>query len=682
MNPSHSSRLIVATLALFISARMLQAADPATNLTPTPTSVSLTFTKPSTAGSAVNVSLVASSTGVYYTVDPTSVPIWLSLDKYDGTATTTSSAGGTIAFSASSVSAELGAGLFSATVKIKVLGRLDLPVPVTILIKNAAATVSVKEGTGAFTAQNWSIGSAIPSYTMTLVSSNEPVTFTAAAASTTTTNGAVANWISINRTSGVAYTWGTPITVTFNPLAFLQAQAADTITGTVTFTTPTQSIPVTVSFAITPPVAAITSLFPSSVPVDTNTSDTVLVVITGTGFVTAPSGEKTAVLLNTAADVLATVNVLSSTTITVTIPINVDTNYFQTAGTPVAIGVYNPTGGTVSAAQSSRNLAVTSDPVITSITSASSFLQASPGSNPTFAPYDIVSVFGTNFCPDCGGANPTVLSGTLDSYSRFPNQLSPDSGTHYVKVKFNKASDDSLVAQGYLLFATNTQVNALVPAGVSTLVGTGTVKVVVSYTGSTDSAAYLVNIAAADPGIFTTNSNGQGQGAILHADYSLNSSTNKATKGTTTILVYMTGLGAPTSASSNAALGTAATYAASCISALGATGPPAIAGYMTTINTAVTGYTPPGTPWTTIDGAVIQSSKIAAGHFPPCTGGITATIGGVAATVSYAGFVSDAVAGLYQVNMLVPSTVAVGQKEVLVTVGGVRNQPGVTVWVQ
>jgi uncharacterized protein (TIGR03437 family) len=697
MSKNYPLQVFFFGFALAVCSNTLQAQT--SLITPAPTSVSLGFQKPSTAGTPVAVVLQAVTTATFFTVDPTTVPIWLSVSAVSGTAGITSGTAFSLTFTASAICASLGAGTFSGNVHIKSLNYSDLVIPVSVLIKDPAGSLSVKGGATQYNNVIWHIGAAVPAYTLTLVSSNQPLSFSIAAASTITTTGAIANWLTLGHPSGVAYSWGTPIGVTFAPLAFLEAQAGDTLASVVTITIPTGTVTVPFNIHVAPPVATITSLFPSSVPVNAATTGSVTIAITGTGFITGPSGQTTIVTLNLATDVLATVTVVSTTTISVAIPLNGTTAYLAAAGTPVTIGVYNPAGGTVTTETSTLALPVTVSPIITAITSASTFIQASAPANPTFAPYDIISLFGSNFCPDCDGTtNPATMLGTPDpTYSRYAKALTWDAGTHNLVVNFNKASDHSLISAGYLLFATNNQINVFVPAGVGTLIGSASVEVVVTYGVSgalNTSPVYLVNIAAADPGVFTANSNGQGQGAILHADYTLNSTTNKATKGTTNILVYMTGLGAPSSAASNVAALTAPTYPGGCISALGVaqiTGPPlvpAVIGYMTTVNTAVSGYTPPSPAWTSLDGAVILSSQITANHFPPCMSAVTATIAGVAATVSYAGFVSDSIAGLYQVNMLVPSTITVpttgplaNQVPVVVTIGGKSSQSNVTMFV-
>ena len=87
-----------------------------------------------------------------------------------------------------------------------------------------------------------------------------------------------------------------------------------------------------------------------------------------------------------------------------------------------------------------------------------------------------------------------------------------------------------------------------------------------------------------------------------------------------------------------------------------------------------------------MDGAVIQAAKLTTNHFPPCmatANAVTVTVGGLAATVTYAGWVGDSVAGLYQINATLSKTIATGNAlPVVVTVGGVTAQTGVTMAVQ
>ena len=721
-----------AMLALVACTSELHAAASPLIPTFTPTgAVSLSYQLPGTPGSSTSVSLAtaAVATGpansTFYTVDATTVPYWLTVSVSSGTVVSPITAGavaGTpsvFTLVASGVAATLGAGIYTATVQLDVIGFSPLNIPVTLTVKSPSANLTVKQGTTVLSALTWAVGSAQSPFTFTLLSDSVPISYTTTLSALTSTGTTVSNGISVSPASGLVYTWGTTVSVSLTPLVYAKAVAGDVLTATVTINYGSTTIPLSFSLTVTPPVAAITSLYPTSVPVDTNATDVVNIVITGSGFVPSGTGQVTEVFANTVQIVTGTglvVNVVNSTTIVLQITVGT-TGYFSTAGTPLTLAVINPNGGTPAAPTTGSavaNLPVVTTPIITAVTSASTFIES--GASAVFAPYDFITIWGTNFCPDCGvSSNPTMLSGVPDStYFRYPTSLSPDSGggQHYLQVQFNKHSNGSLVAQGYVVFASNTQINVLVPAALATvssgaLIGAGTVDIVVSY-GTTappsapltseSSSAYTVGMVANDPGIFTANSDGTGQGAILNGDFSLNSSANAALHTTGTVIVYMTGMGAPNSTSSNATTTTALAYPGSCISALGnASASPAIVGYLTTMNTTTVSpvYTAPSPSWTSLDGAIIQSAKIVANgtfHFPPCISSVTATIAGVTATVGYAGWVADSVAGLYQVNLTVPAGAVPGtyastggtpiSVPVLVTVGGKTSQTGVTLWVK
>jgi hypothetical protein len=230
-----------------------------------------------------------------------------------------------------------------------------------------------------------------------------------------------------------------------------------------------------------------------------------------------------------------------------------------------------------------------------------------------------------------------------------------------------------LVGDAFILFANNTQINALVPSTV--VAADNPMQVVVSYNSvlSNTNVLYEVNGVAANPGIFTTTSNGQGQGAILLSNYSVNSAANPAIIGDKvagSVLIYASGLGVPNSTSASVTSTKAGTFPTSCFS---------VAGYVTAAD-----LTSPATA----DGAVLLASDWGTGNLPPCfttKSYVTVTIGGVPATVLYDGWVSGSVTGLYQINVTVPkattSTTPVNLP-VVVTVNGVLAQTGVTMSVK
>jgi hypothetical protein len=88
-------------------------------------------------------------------------------------------------------------------------------------------------------------------------------------------------------------------------------------------------------------------------------------------------------------------------------------------------------------------------------------------------------------------------------------------------------------------------------------------------------------------------------------------------------------------------------------------------GYLQIVNTSATGYTSP--KWTDIDGAVISyGPNTLLGGLPPCmqspvtvvitnpATGETLTLSGN--SIGYAGFASGSVAGLYQINATLPTS--------------------------
>jgi uncharacterized protein (TIGR03437 family) len=123
-----------------------------------------------------------------------------------------------------------------------------------------------------------------------------------------------------------------------------------------------------------------------------------------------------------------------------------------------------------------------------------------------------------------------------------------------------------------------------------------------------------VPVITAQPGIFTYTVGSTTYGAILHANYQLANTSSPATAGET-VQIYCTGLGAvsPTPADGVAAVGASMTVSAA-----------------------------------------------------------TVTIGGVAATVDYAGLAPGFV-GLYQVNAEVPTGLTAGNQPVIITIGGTKS---------
>ncbi len=158
------------------------------------------------------------------------------------------------------------------------------------------------------------------------------------------------------------------------------------------------------------------------------------------------------------------------------------------------------------------------------------------------------------------------------------------------------------------------------------IAGQATTNVQVVYNGVV-SPAVTLNVLDAAPGLFTANSSGGGEGAILNKDYSTNSAGNGANPGD---LVYIYGGGA------------------------GQTTPPGRTG----------GVTGAGAPVATL-------------NLP-----VEVFIDGVQATdVVYAGPAPDLIEGVFQINVRIPANARQGALPVVVQVGDKVTQPGVTVYV-
>jgi uncharacterized protein (TIGR03437 family) len=171
-----------------------------------------------------------------------------------------------------------------------------------------------------------------------------------------------------------------------------------------------------------------------------------------------------------------------------------------------------------------------------------------------------------------------------------------------------------------LIYTLAGQVSAIVPYEVT---GSSVAQVSVSYMGQT--STFAVPVVAAMPSIFTANGSGAGQAAALNnTDGTLNSPTNPAKTGAY-IQLYATGEGQTSPAG--------------------------------------------------VDGLLANTLPLPAPLLP-----VTATIGGIPATVYYAGAAPTEVAGLMQVDLLIPSGVQAGS-EVPVTIQVGTAMSGAGVWI-
>lgn len=169
-----------------------------------------------------------------------------------------------------------------------------------------------------------------------------------------------------------------------------------------------------------------------------------------------------------------------------------------------------------------------------------------------------------------------------------------------------------------LLYVSSAQVNCIVPYGVS---GRQATQVVIAVNSVISNPALLA-VSGSAPGIFTTDLSGQGQAAVLNQDNTVNSARNPASRNTV-LQIYATGAGQTTPES---------------------------------VDGAFTGGTPPS-----------QALPV------------RVSVGGMDATWLYAGAAPLEVAGMMQVNVLIPRQVTPGNAVPVTLQVGDATSPVVTV---
>jgi uncharacterized protein (TIGR03437 family) len=231
-------------------------------------------------------------------------------------------------------------------------------------------------------------------------------------------------------------------------------------------------------------------------------------------------------------------------------------------------------------------------PAIAAVVNSASFLAGA------IAPGELITIFGANLGPLSGGSG--AVNGNLVS---------------------NSVENTQVVIGGTaapVLYASPTQINAVVPFGVSG----NTTQIQVVYQGQ-PLASITVPVQTASPAVFSANSSGGGQGAILNQDGSVNSQSNPASPGSVVVL-YATGAGVTTPAS--------------------------------------------------VDGQLITSP------YPIPDLPISVTINGDIAKIVYAGAAPGLVAGVVQINVVLPANVFdATYNQIVVTVGDYSSPSAVTV---
>lgn len=243
------------------------------------------------------------------------------------------------------------------------------------------------------------------------------------------------------------------------------------------------------------------------------------------------------------------------------------------------------------------------------------------GSGPNGGAIDTASLSGSISVQSTSAIQSLLAGGVLNAASFLPGPVAPGEIVTLIGSEIGTPLPGSQVLFGGtaapILFDSPNQINIVVPFGVS---GTST-RLAVNLSGHAV-AELSLPVATAVPAIFTVNSSGIGQGAILNQNSTLNSASNPAEKGSV-VVIYATGAGQ--------------------------TDPPGVDGQIT--------------------GAVLPKPLLP----------VTVLIDGLEAEVQYAGAAPELIAGVIQVNAVVPAETHSGQAvSIMLVVGQASSQPGVT----
>ena len=310
----------------------------------------------------------------------------------------------------------------------------------------------------------------------------------------------------------------------------------------------------------------------------------------------------------------------------------------------LVIGVAN--GASPTTPSVTVTLGVTSAPIISAITSASSYVETAAGTAPNAAPYDIISIFGTNLCPLCTGTNSVLVGAPDPVYYRYPTVSQPRRHTQD-HCHFHQTHHHHYSAR--LPSLRHQQPDQRPGSGGSRVAGgtaspnVGLVNVQVGYDTATPPGRrqHISRVSdnhtlLTDPGIFTIESSGQGQGAITDATtFALNSQTAYRYFRYQHCFDLYDRPGCPRQRRNQQQRELPPVWSTSCIAPLGAVGTsshcarwlhgngehslilPLVTA--TGFQQPVPSYVVPSPLWTSIDGAVINPAQLALNATTPVT---------------------------------------------------------------
>jgi uncharacterized protein (TIGR03437 family) len=564
----------------------------------TPATLDFKYLTGSALPAAQTLQLKSTGTALNYTLSvtgtaPNYLGQWVSLSASSGTTP------GTVKVFVNPYG--LPSGNYTATIVVNAPAANTTTVnyTVTLEVGDAAPLLSVTTpdpgGTIAFT---YVTGGALPAQkVMTVMSVGG-----ALSASITLSGG---TWLKATPTGNVALV-GLPssVDVSIDPTGLIPGiYNAKILVASTTASNKIISVPVSLTVSAGKPT--VTSIWPTGALV--NSPSAVVITITGTNYFA----------MSTVSLGVKPVNAtyISPTTLMATI-----TPDLLTPAGPYQVVVTTPTAASASTDVVNFTVYPPGPQVLAVANTASYALN-------TVSPNGIITIYGINLGPT---PTPPALVTVFPGTDPIPTSLPSSGQATSVSIDGNAAP---------ILYTSPTQVSVIVPWAVSAKVGQN-VNLKVTY--GTPSANLPVAVVASDPGIFTTDASGAGQGAILNinattGNMTVNGASNPATKGSP-IAIYLTGFGL-----TNCTDGT----------------PPNLCNATATEANLITGIvTPKLAVAVTIDGVTA-----------PLIGNPQAPVGSVP--------------GVLQINCTVPTTVKAGNTvPVIVSVGTASSQAKVTMAVK
>jgi len=589
------------TFAILVlsSANLAQSSAP--DLTFTPATLDFKYLAGSALPASQSLQIKSTGTPLDYTLTVTgTVPNylgqWLSLSTSSGTTP------GTVKVYVNPYG--LPSGSYSATIVASAprAATTTVSYTVTLEVGDAAPLLSVTTpGPGGTVAFNYITGGqAPPPEAMSVMSIGGALSATISVSGGT--------WLKASPTGNIALV-GLPSTVTVSadPTGLVPGTYnAKILVASTTASNKSVTVPVTLTVSAGKP--SVTSIWPAGALV--NSPSSVIITITGTNYFatsTVTLGGKP-----------LTSTYISPTTLMATI-----TPDLMTASGKAQVVITTPSA-TSPSTDPVQFWVYPPGPQIIAVANTASYTAN------TISPGGIVTIYGINLGPaPTAPALVTVFPGT----DPIPTSLPATGQATSVLIDGNPVP---------ILYTSPNQVGCIAPFAVAAKITSPAAQVNLSLTYGSKSQDLPVTVVAADPGIFTTDASGTGQGAILNidsntGDMTVNSSSKPALKGST-VAIYVTGFG-----TTSCADGTA----------------PNVCNQAATEANLISGIVTPKLPVAvTIDG--ISAILVGTPQAPV-----------------------GSVPGVLQINATVPMGVKAGNAvQVVVTIGTASSQPKVTMAVK